>query len=63
MTRAAKSSAPNPGRRPSKAAVTYRGIVLQPTPEPKRFTREQLKKAVEAAIAKNADFFAGRTSS
>jgi hypothetical protein len=61
MKAPAKSSASKTGRRATEPVATYRGIVIQPTPGPTRFTREQLKKAVETAIAKNADFLAGRT--
>jgi hypothetical protein len=61
MKAPAKSSASKTRRRTAEPAATYRGIVIQPTPGPTRFTREQLKNAVEKAIAKNADFLAGGT--
>jgi len=61
MKTSAKSSAAKTGRRAAKPPVTYRGVVLQPIPEPTRFTREQLEKAIDAAIAKNPDAFVSGT--
>jgi hypothetical protein len=63
MKASAKSSASKSGRRTAKAVPTYRGVVLQPTPGPTRFTHEQLEKAVDAAFAKNADALANRFKS
>jgi len=55
------SVATKSGRWTAKAGATYHGVVLQPIPEPTRFTPEQLEKAIDAAIAKNPDAFASRT--
>ena len=63
MKASAKSSASKTGRRTAKAGPTYRGVILQPTIGPTRFTREQLEKAVDAAFAKNADVIANRFKS
>ena len=47
-----------PESEPSERFETYRGIRLQPMSGPSRFTREQIEKAVEKAIAKHAHEFA-----
>ena len=41
-----------------KTGATYRGVRVQVTPGRTRFTLEQIKKAVEAAVVKNADALA-----
>jgi|GEM_PF-3094852 len=38
--------------------LTYRGVKLQGLAAPSRFTIDQIKKAVEDAIAENADTLA-----
>lgn len=40
------------------AGATYRGIRLQATGGGTRFTLDQIKQAVEAAVVKNADALA-----
>jgi hypothetical protein len=42
-------------RRAVRAGGTYRGVRLQDTGGETRFTLEQIRRAVEAAVAKNAD--------
>jgi hypothetical protein len=61
MTAAAKSTAPKIVRPAAKVGSTYRGVRLQATYGRSRFTLDQIKKAVEAALVKNADALAGRT--
>jgi len=61
MTRVTKSSASKAGGRTAKTGPMYRGVRIQPTPGPTRFTREQLDKAIDAAIVKNPDAFASGT--
>jgi hypothetical protein len=61
MTATAKSSAPKAGHRSGKVGSTYRGVRLQATDGRSRFTLDQIKKAVESALLKNADALAGRT--
>ena len=46
------------GRSLVKTGATYRGVKVQATPGRTRFTLEQIKKAVEAAVVKNADALA-----
>jgi hypothetical protein len=58
---AAKPSAPKAGHRPANVGSTYRGVRVQPTDGQSRFTLDQIKRAVEAAVVKNADALAGRT--
>lgn len=41
--------------KPSPKKPIYRGVRLQTMSGPTRFSRAQIKKAVEAAIAKNTD--------
>ncbi len=41
-----------------KAGATYRGVKVQATRGRTRFTLDQIKKAVEAAVVKNADALA-----
>ena len=40
------------------SALTYRGVTLPRLPIPSQFTTAEIKKAVENAIAKNADALA-----
>jgi uncharacterized protein (UPF0548 family) len=61
MTATAKLSGPKTGRRSGKAGATYRGVRLQATVGQSRFTFDQIKNAVEAALEKNAHALAGRT--
>jgi hypothetical protein len=58
---AAKSSAPKTGHRNTKIGSTYRGVRVQSTDGQSRFTLDQIKQAVEAAVVKNADALARRT--
>ena len=58
MTVAAKSSAPKTARRVAKAGSTYRGVCVQATHGRSRFTLDQIKQAVEAAVKKNANALA-----
>jgi hypothetical protein len=44
---------------PPKKPRTYRGVKLQVTTGRTRFSLAQIKKAVETAVAKNADALAG----
>lgn len=44
---------------PAKTPRVYRGVQLQTTSGRTRFSLAQIKKAVEAAVAKNADALAG----
>jgi hypothetical protein len=46
------------GRSSVKAGATYRGVKVQATRGRTRFTLDQIKKAVEAAVVKNADALA-----
>jgi hypothetical protein len=48
-------------RRSAKAPLTYRGVRLLATGRRTRFSLEEIRQAVEAAIAKNADALAGKT--
>jgi hypothetical protein len=41
-----------------RVGATYRGVWLQPVLGRSTFTRDQIKKAVETAIAKNSNRFA-----
>ena len=43
--------------KPAWPALTYRGVKLQRSAVPSQFTREQIVKAIEDAIAKNPDAF------
>lgn len=49
------------GRRPTRIGATYRGVRVQATGGQTRFSIDQIKRAVKAAIEKNADAVAGRT--
>jgi hypothetical protein len=60
MTEAAKSSAPKTARRATEAGSTYRGVRVQATNGRSRFTVDQIKQAVEAALARNANALARR---
>ena len=60
MTAPAKSSAPKTRHRSGKLGSTYRGVRLQATDGRSRFTLDQIKQAVEAALVKHADAPAGR---
>lgn len=55
--------APKPTKRarPVKAGALYRGVRLQPTGGRTRFSIDQIRRAVEAAVEKNADALASRT--
>jgi hypothetical protein len=61
MKSAAKSPARKTGHRTVKSGATYRGVRLQPTYGQSQFTRDEIIRAVEAAIAENPDVFAGKT--
>lgn len=58
---AAKSPTPKTGHRTAKVGSTYRGVRVQATDGQSRFTLDQIKRAVEAAVVKNADALARRT--
>lgn len=49
------SAQPRVKAAPTKRALTYRGVKLQSPATRSRFTIAQIKKAVEDAIASNAD--------
>jgi hypothetical protein len=58
---------PTVNRKPTKRALRsfkagrlYRGVKLQPTSGRTRFSLDQIRKAVEAAVVKNADALAGK---
>ena len=61
VAKEATSSALKAGGLTAKVGAVYRGVRLQATNEPSRFTRDQILKAVESAIEKNADALSGRT--
>jgi hypothetical protein len=48
-------------QRPVKAGGHYRGVKLQATGGRTRFSLDQIRKAVEAAVVKNADALAGKS--
>ncbi|WP_200216195.1 MULTISPECIES: hypothetical protein [Brevundimonas] len=55
MTAAVATKRPSPAKK-----SVYRGVTLQrAAPERTRFSLAQLKKAVETAVAKNADALSG----
>lgn len=56
--RASPKTSDKPYREAPKWAATYRGVMIQPSAGSSRFTRDQIKKAVETAIAKHAGEFA-----
>jgi hypothetical protein len=45
---------------PVKVGAIYRGVRLQRTGGRTRFSIDQIRRAVEAAVEKNADALAGR---
>jgi hypothetical protein len=47
--------------RPAKAGATYRGVRLQPAGGQTRFSIDQIRRAVAAAVEKNADALARET--
>jgi hypothetical protein len=53
--------APSRGRRSTRVGGTYRSVRVQATGGQARFSIDQIKRAMEAAIEKNADAIAGRT--
>jgi hypothetical protein len=57
--RISDASSPSNKRKPAakETVVTYRGVEIQHTYLPTRFTHEELERAVEAAIARNAHRF------
>jgi hypothetical protein len=50
---ASSTQRPQP-REDREEVLTYRGVARQHPPVPSRFIREQIRKAIEEAIAKNA---------
>jgi hypothetical protein len=58
---AAQPSTPKTGPRTAKVGSTYRGVRVQVTDGRSRFTLDQIKRAVETAVVKNANALAGRT--
>jgi hypothetical protein len=57
--------APNPkaakhGPRTPKAGGQYRGVKLQATGGRSRFSLDQIRKAVDAAVGKHADALSGK---
>jgi hypothetical protein len=61
MSIVATSRPSKPGRQPAKAYPTYRGVRLQTPYGRSRFTLDQIIRAVDAALEKNADALAPRT--
>jgi hypothetical protein len=59
MTATAKSRPPKTRRRPANPGPTYRGVRIQSMQVGSRFTSDQIRQAVDAALAKNADALAG----
>jgi len=57
------TTAPKPTKRirPTNAGAIYRGVRLQPTGGRTRFSIDQIRRAVKAAVEKNADTLARRT--
>ncbi|MEA2744861.1 MAG: hypothetical protein QOF90_3192 [Acetobacteraceae bacterium] len=53
-----KPTRSKPAQIPETTGEMYRGIRLQPFSGRSQFTRDQIKQAVEAAIAKNAQALA-----
>jgi hypothetical protein len=55
--------APKPPKRPRppKLGATYRGVALQATGGSSRYSIDQIRRAVKAAVEKNADALARRT--
>jgi hypothetical protein len=60
MRVAAKSPALKTGQLTAKVGSTCRGVRVQSTDGKSRFTLDQIKQAVEAAVVKNADALASR---
>ena len=60
MFGAMSSPAPKPTKRvrPAKSGTMYRGIELQATGGHTRFSIDQIRRALEAAVEKNADALA-----
>jgi hypothetical protein len=57
---AAESSTSKTGHRAAKVGATYRGVRVQVTDGQSRFTLDQIKRAVETAVVKNANALAGK---
>jgi hypothetical protein len=57
---AAKPSTPKTGHRTANLGSTYRGVRVQVTEGRSRFTLDQIKRAVETAVVKNANALAGK---
>jgi len=57
---AAKHKPTKFAQRPAKKGMVYRGVHVQVPAGRSRFTLNQLKRAVEAAIVKNADALSGK---
>lgn len=60
MPKVAKPPAPKTKRRVSKADSTYYGVHIQDMSAGSQFTSKEIRKAVDAAIAKNPDAFTTR---
>lgn len=58
ITSAPKARRPRPAA--TKADETYRGVRLPTIPRPARFTAKEVRRAVDAAIAKRIDVFADK---
>jgi hypothetical protein len=54
----AKPQAPKPSRSIAKGSRMYHGVRIPETGARSRFSREELDRAIAAAIAKNPDVFA-----
>ena len=52
---------PTKRARPTKVGAIYRGVRLQPMGGRSRFSIDQIRRAVEAAVEKNADALARET--
>jgi hypothetical protein len=55
----AKPSTSKAGHRTAKVGLTYRGVRVQERDGRSRFTLDQIKRAVETAVVKNANALAG----
>jgi len=60
MAKSPKTSSAKAGDRKAKSGATYRGVRIQGTAGPARFTLDQIRHAVDAAVSKNADALDGR---
>jgi hypothetical protein len=60
MNTVAKSPVPKTRKRTTKVVSTYRGIRLPDMSAGSQFTREEVEKAIEAAIAQCPEVFAAR---